>query len=108
MRKNTIVITPDRHMYIRPLPDKYDAMLDTLHEVADSMKIQIWGSADLGKPYVIVCPAFSEEQAGMAPYNPMATQLVFNNSGGSIYGNVSVAWMDDSPCLYEQTISALF
>ena len=31
----------------------------------------------------------------MAPYNPMATQLVFNNSGGSIYGNVSVAWMDD-------------
>ncbi len=93
MRTNTIVITPDRHMYIHQLPEKYDAMLDELHEIARSMKIQTWGSTDLGKPYVIVCPAFSEKQADS--YNPIATQLIFKNASGSIYGDVSIVWMDD-------------
>lgn len=93
MRTNTIVITQDRHMYIHQLPEKYDAMLDELHGIAHSMKIQTWGSTDLGKPYVIVCPAFSEKQADS--YNPIATQLIFKDSGRRIFGNVSIIWIDD-------------
>ncbi len=95
MGKNSIVITPDKHIYINPLPDKYDAMLDELHDVACSTHIQTWGSADLGKPYVIVCPALSEMQEGAFPYNPAATQLVFKDSGRRIFGSVSIIWIDD-------------
>ena len=95
MGKNAVVITPDKHMYINPLPDKYDAMLDELHDVACSTHIQTWGSADLGKPYVIVCPALSEMQEGAFPYNPAATLLVFKDSGRRIFGSVSIIWIDD-------------
>lgn len=95
MGKNAVVITPDEYMFINPLPDNYDAMLDELHAVAGSNHIQTWGSPDLGKPYVIACPALSETQEGAFPYNPVATRLVFKDSGRSIYGNVSIIWIDD-------------
>ncbi len=100
MGKYSVVITPDKHMYIDPLPKNYDEMLDELHAVAGSKHIQTWGSPDLGKPYVIACPALSETQEGAFPYNPVATQLIFKDSGRNVYGNVSIIWINDREVRY--------
>ncbi len=70
MGKNSVVITPDKHMYIDPLPDNYDAMLDELHAVAGSKHIQTWSSPGLGKPFVIAYLPFRKRRKGCFPITP--------------------------------------
>ncbi len=97
MRKNAIVITPEKHMYIHPLPDDYDAMLDELHAIAHSPYVAVYESPDLGEPYCIALPAFPDEQRRLPKLinNPVATCLLSPRISWEAHGIATIIWLDD-------------